>query len=347
MRNIAVIILYLTTSAVAFGQAVIDDVRGTPQMLYHDDTFMRCAVPILKFIDGIYSHHGTGSLIVYKERMYLLTNQHLMSWEKLYVASATTEQSRRIMDKPQEEVVLDDGTELVVGKERVIAAVRLIGTNKERLYYTHPTLPNLDIAVVPINFPNVVNDSIRLCEYVPIQEEVINKDDSLVRYGQICYMVGYPQGIGGVSPDTSQQQIDPITPLIRFGSVAWKHPYGNEIWLDLPSFGGNSGSPVLARIGVTKSDGTPIYVNKFIGINYGHPVSENQVIRVDTLKDANNIVLRHPKTKQAILIPRMDNRVVAENMMYARVIYSSRIYELLEYASAQLDKRMNDGRRKR
>ena len=74
------------------------------------------------------------------------------------------------------------------------------------------------------------------------RDTVKQYDDVLV--GNEIIVFGYPNSIG------LQQipQIDPLRPLLRKGIVAGKNPSLRTIIIDVPSFPGNSGGPVVQII---------------------------------------------------------------------------------------------------
>jgi len=63
-----------------------------------------------------------------------------------------------------------------------------------------------------------------------------------VLVGDEVITFGYPVSLG-----LGSQQLDPSRPLLRKGIIAGLNPLQQTIILDSPSFGGNSGGPVLER----------------------------------------------------------------------------------------------------
>jgi V8-like Glu-specific endopeptidase len=80
----------------------------------------------------------------------------------------------------------------------------------------------------------------------PIPKSALNvlTDDSIVRYeetvlGRTMVMVGFPASLG------LHRQFEPSIPLLRKGILAGKIVRNKTLILDLPTFRGNSGSPVF------------------------------------------------------------------------------------------------------
>lgn|GEM_PF-885953 len=101
------------------------------------------------------------------------------------------------------------------------------------------TLPNNDLAVIPLPFAQLGNTPISAVE---VKEFVSNADD--VFQGAQVMVLGYPQ----VFRNPDQTNPYSTSPIARAGVIAWidpADPLGKPFLVDANLYGGNSGGPVF------------------------------------------------------------------------------------------------------
>lgn len=290
--------------------------KALPQAAYYNEAFANLSVPIFGKVEERYYPIGTGFFITHRNRGFLVTNRHIFdSSFVLYV-------SINVSDSVHHYLIENNITQIRIGPfiwihdgRRLYHKIETRNSDGTRRYVLHPSYPTYDIAVIPCFRPYEYR-GMRATNVEHIDATFLCAD-TLINYGQYCYMVGYPDGIGAFNPyntkpfrgrngDTIQVRttpLEPITPVIRFGAVAWKNPSKREVWVDSPSFRGNSGSPVFARIDADKPNGERVLVNKLIGVNKS------------TLRESNTL----------------------DYMDYAILVPASVLRELLDYASTKTE----------
>ena len=226
--------------------------------------------------------HGTGFLFVVDGTtgIFLVTNKHLLSGRNLVFI-----RFNKLDFDPKKDKVR-------YHREPCL----LIDRDSKPLWKGHPN-PNVDVAAIKINQPTAKVD-VRQLDYSRLKSF-----DSL-EVGEDVYFFGYPLGILGLKGKGD-------FPILRSGVVSYKSfeltLIGESIidsamfLIDGFSFGGNSGSPVLTRVGNTKA--------MLVGIIKGHvPDFQTKILKGE-----------HP-----------DTITFEQNAGLAIVISADRIKETLE-----------------
>jgi hypothetical protein len=174
-------------------------------------------------------------------------------------------------------------------------------------YASHPSL---DIAAFPIGIGSRVGideDTLRVSpiRYL-VRSFVLPREQ--VSLGDQVYFLGFPGGLGS---------LDPISPVLRGGNIAWIDPQAAEFWIDAVSLGGNSGSPVFTAAG-RELDLTP-RPSMFIGMVFGH---HGQRVLLPTVHE-ETLSIRIAATE-------------IENWGLARAVWAKDILSVVE-AAADLD----------
>jgi hypothetical protein len=222
---------------------------------------------LLEKKEGIqYVTHGTGFILADKKennRAVIVTCKHLLKNPEIYVVLPYEETFQKLLAENKivgnkfnvdghmwqiEKGILRNKTNLIKDSTFVTDSILDLAAFPIRI----PTTFSIDESNNPETFANVSAisiDRIKLRKEVKLAEELL--------------IIGYALGIGSLSglitQENSYYSSDLPIPVARSGIVAWFTDSQNEFLVDVLSFGGNSGCPVMSRID-----------SKLIGMIYGH-----------------------------------------------------------------------------
>lgn len=153
---------------------------------------------------------GTGFLIKYHDKDFIVTNKHISNNDQLFIRFNTKDNSITSLRFSIKDILEQGEIEWKVSKE-------------------------CDIAVIPlkIKIPNSIIDQIDIRSF----SISLIKDWEYINEGDDVYILGFPLRIG-----TGDQ----FSPVVRSGIIALKNKPG-EFLVDANIFPGNSGGPVFLK----------------------------------------------------------------------------------------------------
>lgn len=264
-----------------------------------------CVILIEKNVNEKYYPIGTGFLIqseTASKYPIVVTNKHILSLKKIYISIPA---DKEIIDyvkwKNISEIKMGDRIWKIQDK-RLRTEYNTIKDGKLNYILHEDTL--IDIAAFPLEIRRFIstNDDfnglakkqlpsargkIKCCSFTMVPRKFIGRREDM-RLGRDTFFLGFPLGFGAE---------DPISPILRSGTIAWVDPEGKEFWLDAVSLNGNSGSPVFAK--PNTEDNLDEQHSRLIGMIYAHwgqnislyVPDENNKVPVEAIKEIENLGL--------------------------------------------------------
>lgn len=264
-----------------------------------------CVILIEQHTNDKYYPVGTGFLIQSEsESRYpvVVTNKHLLNRGNIFISIPA---DKEILDYARWKNI----SEITIGNrvwklqdKRLRTEYNTIKDGKLNYVLHEDTL--IDIAAFPLEIRRFIstNDDfdglaknqlpaargkIKCCSFTMVPRKFIGKREDM-RLGRDTFFLGFPLGFGAE---------DPISPILRSGTIAWVDPEGKEFWLDAVSLNGNSGSPVFAK--PNTEDNLDEQHSRLIGMIYAHwgqnislyVPDENNKVPVEAIKEIENLGL--------------------------------------------------------
>jgi hypothetical protein len=244
---------------------------------WFDPQTLNCVVLLEKLVDSTYVPHGTGFLIKLGTEDVIpiaITAKHLLNREKIYISIPSDKSFKEKYRKRQIKIL---NTTWHIEANRLRCEFET-GIKDTKRFVVHPDSA-LDIAAFPLEIGTQVGlkgeDLFQITSIQVIGSSRIPSRSGF-SLGTNAYFIGFPMGFGSS---------DPISPVLRSGTIAWISPKNKEFWLDAISLGGNSGSPVFTQatlnpqFGVIKPESP-----KLIGIIFGHYGEKIPMLQADAEK---------------------------------------------------------------
>lgn len=289
----------------------------TPELAFGQQWFnpqtLQCIVLIEKLVQGRYAPLGTGFLVTGERedgKPILITAKHLMKRDKIFISIPADSEIITYASKYQTTRFKIGDTWWHLTGERLRCEFETINKGLHK-YVTHSDTA-IDIAAFPLDVGTSLekNGEILKVSKIALVPKNFYESKKNVQLGDDIYFVGYPFGLGSS---------DPLSPVLRSGTVAWIGPTGSEFLLDAMSYGGNSGSPVFTKATITKEFGvianTPVYL---IGMIFGHLKQDYPLLKIDTIQEQEALVV---------------DTVEIENLGLAKAVWIDEILEVVKKAS--------------
>ncbi len=269
IRSIRLLPMILALFVLAHGVLANDDKLPFPESVMS-------TVTVIGEIsqDNSWRTLGTGFLMINYGQAFnlLITNRHILQ----------TKDTNGIICSRKEIKVktnLKSGIAELFGKNPDSWAVFTIPLIKSDtiLWSGHPN-NNFDIAAVYFPQPTIKDIALMKMSKIEFIPKSLSKSFDEVRLADEILFFGFPLGLGSAKAPQ---------PVVRNGIVAYLGD-NKIIILDAQSFGGSSGSPVVAT-GTSMGDSPQNNERKLIGINRGHLTSSIELKNNSNMND--NIVL--------------------------------------------------------
>lgn len=203
--------------------------------------FMDAVVSLgVMFPDGKKMWTGTGFLVSRKEKgyptkatVYIITNKHVVENQSLLFVRFNRKENSGVKDLP----------------------MPLVDEKGNRCYSEHPN-PKVDVVAIQIN-PNIIVTNHLSLNYFILDDHAITLEEMKntgVNEGSLVYALGFPMNLVNDSVKA---------PICRLGCIArvadaFMIPNSAEQYLvDVHTFPGNSGGPIVNRPEHISIDGTP------------------------------------------------------------------------------------------
>lgn len=282
---------------------------------WFDPRTLRCIVLIEKQVQNNYPALGTGFLVTSDREdgtrtPILVTAKHVLQRDKIFISIPADAEIVAYASKYKKTRFKLGDIWWDLSGERLRCEFKPANNGRYR-YATHSDT-TLDIAAFPLDVRDTceLDGKILKISKVGVLLSSFFKSKKNVQLGDDIYFVGFPFGYGSS---------DPLSPVLRSGTVAWIKPNGQEFWLDALSYGGNSGSPVFTKSTMTPKLGvfenTPVYL---IGMIVGHL--------------AEYYPLQRLNISETLLVAETDT-VEIENRGLARAVWVDEILEVVKKAS--------------
>jgi hypothetical protein len=237
------------------------------QTSWFNEDIINCIVLLEKLDDSQLIPHGTGFLVYNYDtpsNYYIVTCEHVLRNRSIFVKIPADSSFITMLEKSKKQAVDFGNSIWILDGKNLVQEIEL----KRDTNFVVNT--DLDIGIFSIKIIGSyrdVNDSSKhyYTNVKGIPKSMIS-EKSEVKLGDEVYFLGFPFLIGTEKGYLSKGEFsDEISnPLLRTGTVAYLSNRSSEFLIDALSYGGNSGSPVFLKQGLSNP------VSKLIGMVHGH-----------------------------------------------------------------------------